>query len=113
MEDEEPYNNDNFYALNDDKHMQFQFSNTQPYGQERHNKRPQSASIRVTKDKYNKNRLLKRNKNHQDANYMGEEGMTAGSAPDVKAMISHPAAFREHMITNSSQFNRSPQKVQK
>ena len=107
------FNNDNFYALNDDRHMQFQFSNTQPYNYGNSSKRPQSASIRVTKDKQNKNKLLKRNKNQYEVNYAGEEGLTAVSAPDVKAIIGNSDAYREPLVTNNSQYNRSPQKVQK
>lgn len=107
------YNNDNFYALNDDKNMQFQFSNTQPYAFNNVGKRPQSANIRVTKDKHNKNKQLKRNKNHFDYNYNGDEGVTTGSAPDVKAFVGNTDGYREPLVTNNSQFTRSPQKVQK
>ena len=113
MEAEEPYNNDNFYALSDEKQLQFQFSNTHPHRQDRRSKRPQSASIRVTKDKHNKNRLIKRNKNQYDANYNVEDVITSGSAADVKALMGTPGAFRENQITNTSQYNRSPKKIQK
>ena len=114
MEEEAPYNNENFYALNDDRQMMFQFSNSNGYNQGGGMKRPQSANIRISKDKlHSKNRMYKRNQNQYDINYNGEEGVAAVSAPDVRAMMGGSAAYREQVLSNNSQYNRSPPKIQK
>lgn len=114
MEEEEaPYNNDKIFAVNDDRQMQFQFSNCRENDNEVKVKRPQSANIRVSKDKLKRNKFYKQNKNKFDINNSGDEGTAAISAPDVRAMVGGSAAFREQVLSNNSQFNRSPPKIQK
>lgn len=114
MEEEAPYIGEKFYAVNDDGQMQFQFSNSQGYDNEVKVKRPQSANIRVSKDKLrNRNKFYKQNKNKYEANNSGEDVNAAISAPDVRAIVAGSAAYREQVLSNNSQFNRSPPKIQK
>lgn len=83
---------------------------TQPELIGRGNKRPQSASMRVSKDKNQKNKLVKRNKAHYDVRYTGEDIGPFGSAPDVKG---GSGVLRDSLVYNQSQYNRSPVKIQK
>lgn len=110
---DEPYNNDNFYALNDEQKIQFQFMNTHPTQYGKSSKRPQSANIRITKDKGTKNKNLKRNQAHQEYRYSAEGGITASSAPDMKERLATTGQFHENGLTNASQFQKSPSKFQK
>lgn len=114
MEDEVPYNNDNFYPINNQNTNHYRFMNTQAVKDSKNSKRPQSANIRITKDRGSKNKLFKRSRPNRDFAYtVAEEGMTAASAPEDRHTMAAPNAFRESLPTNPSQFTNSPSKFQK
>jgi hypothetical protein len=75
-------------------------------------KRPQSANIRITKDRGAKNKLMRNTNPNQEIGF-GEEGITHETAPDVKAYTDVNTVYRENALTNGSQFNKSPSKFQK
>jgi len=109
-----PYNNDNFYPLNGEQRMPFNFHGTYPSKIAKDSKRPQSASIRVQKDSAPKQRITKRNQINGELRRSNEGGFIAASAPSVKeGMRESNYQQRDHILLNHSNFIKSPSKFQK
>lgn len=113
MDEDVPYNNDQFYAINGDQAHQFEFNNTHSLREGKGGKRPQSANIRITKDKGSKNKNSNRNVNYPAIWNTDDDGGATSTAPEMRGTMGTSGKFREPLLTNPSQFNKSPSKIQK
>lgn len=105
-----PYNNENFYPLNDDQQMPFNFMQTHP--NESNGRRPQSANIRITKDRAARNKKNNLIKGNIDVRKSNEDVINYDSAQEIRENLRGAGQYREIALTNQSHFTKSPSKIQ-
>lgn len=115
MNEDVPYNNDNFYPLNDKQKLPFQFMNTHPSKLSKKCKRPLSAHTKLTEDQNARYIITKRNQINQEIRRSTEEGSyIAASATKIKGGVRGlNYQYRECQEANNSKFMKSPSKFQK